>query len=118
MIDLRDQLRVERTLGRKIRLDELKREIIDAEENLSLLEDQMKPWRSLFIEAEDAWIPRCVGLVSTIPYHYLLRDWLLAVVVACSGGVEHPGMSLTSLRLERLVISLVIFVLSCSPLAA
>ncbi|KAF9937543.1 hypothetical protein BGZ67_001111 [Mortierella alpina] len=105
--ELRDQLRMERTLGRKIRLDELKREVIDAEENLSLLEDQMKPWRSLFIEAEDAWIPRCVGLVSTIPYHYLLRDWLLAVVVACSGGVEHPGMSLTSLRLESYVKNII-----------
>ncbi|KAF9557723.1 hypothetical protein EC968_007503 [Mortierella alpina] len=107
LTELRDQLRMERTLGRKIRLDELKREIIDSEENLSLLEDQMKPWRSLFIEAEDAWIPRCVGLVSTIPYHYLLRDWLLAVVVACSGGVEHPGMSLTSLRLESYVKNII-----------
>ncbi|KAF9965366.1 hypothetical protein BGZ70_004984 [Mortierella alpina] len=96
-----------RSYAMKIRLDELKREIIDAEENLSLLEDQMKPWTSLFIEAEDAWIPRCVGLVSTIPYHYLLRDWLLAVVVACSGGIEHPGMSLTSLRLESYVKNII-----------
>ncbi|KAG0201010.1 hypothetical protein BGX28_006084 [Mortierella sp. GBA30] len=105
--ELREQLREERTLGRKVRLAELKREIIESEENLTLLEDQMKPWWPLFVEAEDAWIPRCVGLVSAIPYHYLLRDWLLAVVVACSGGVEHPGMSLASLRLERYVKNII-----------
>jgi hypothetical protein len=61
----------------------------------------MEPWKRMFVEAEDAWIPRCVGLVSAVPYHYLLRDWLLGVVVACSGGVDHPGMSLSSLPLER-----------------
>lgn len=99
--ELRARFQEEKTLGRKNRLIELQREIIDSEEKLYLLEDQMKPWRRLFVEAEDVWMPRCIGLVSSIPYHYLLRDWLLAVVVACSGGVEHPGMSLTSLRLER-----------------
>lgn len=74
---------------------------MDSEEKLSLLEDQMQPWKRLFVEVEDVWVPRCIGLVSSIPYHFLLRDWLLAVVVACSGGVESPGMSMRSMRLER-----------------
>ncbi|KAF9188389.1 hypothetical protein BGZ51_000635 [Haplosporangium sp. Z 767] len=104
---LRDNLREERTLGRKARLVDLKRDILDSEEKLSLLEDQMKPWSKLFIEAEDVWIPRCVGLVSAIPYHYLLRDWLLAVVVACSGGVDHPGMSMNSLPIESYVKNII-----------
>ncbi|KAF9400960.1 hypothetical protein BGX21_003085 [Mortierella sp. AD011] len=104
---LRDRLREERTLGQLHVILDLKREIVETEEKLSLLEDQMKPWKKLFVEAEDVWIPRCVGLISAIPYHYLLRDWLLAVVVACSGGVEHPGMSLTSLRLERYVRNII-----------
>jgi hypothetical protein len=98
---LQMQLREEKTLGRRARQNQIEREILDTEEKLSLLDDQMKPWKGLFVEIEDAWMPRCVGLVSAIPYHYLLRDWLLAVVVACSGGVEHPGMNLSSMRLER-----------------
>ncbi|KAF9094187.1 hypothetical protein BGX27_001508, partial [Mortierella sp. AM989] len=104
---LRDRLRQQRTLGRQQPILDLKREIVETEEKLLLLEDQMQPWKRLFIEAEDVWIPRCVGLVSAIPYHYLLRDWLLAVVVACSGGVDHPGMSLSSLRLERYVRNII-----------
>ncbi|KAG0050275.1 hypothetical protein BGZ83_004927 [Gryganskiella cystojenkinii] len=105
--ELRARFQEEKTLGRKARLVELQREIIDSEEKLFLLEDQMKPWRKLFVEAEDVWMPRCIGLVSAIPYHYLLRDWLLAVVVACSGGVEHPGMSVSSLRLESYVRNII-----------
>ncbi|KAF9351173.1 hypothetical protein BGX26_010761 [Mortierella sp. AD094] len=104
---LRDRLREERTLGRLQLILDFKREIVETEEKLSLLEDQMKPWEKLFVEAEDVWIPRCVGLVSAVPYHYLLRDWLLAVVVACSGGIDHPGMSLSSLRLERYVRNII-----------
>ncbi|KAG0365551.1 hypothetical protein BGZ54_006423 [Gamsiella multidivaricata] len=104
---LQDRLREARTLGRNDSIMELKRDVVDVEEKLSLLEDQMQPWRRLFIEAEDVWVPRCVGLISPIPYHYLLRDWLLAVVVACSGGVEYPGMSLNSLRLERYVRNII-----------
>lgn len=96
------QLREEQTMGRRARQAEIKREIMDSEEKLSLLDDQMKPWKTKFVEVEDAWVPRCIGLVSAVPYHYLLRDWLLSVVAACAGGVEHPGMSLeNSLRLER-----------------
>ncbi|GJJ75255.1 hypothetical protein EMPS_07613 [Entomortierella parvispora] len=105
--EFRSRFQEEKTLGRKNRLIELQREMIDSEEKLYLLEDQMKPWRKLFVEAEDVWMPRCIGLVSAIPYHYLLRDWLLAVVVACSGGVEHPGMSLSSLRLESYVRNII-----------
>ncbi|KAF9169366.1 hypothetical protein BGX21_011447 [Mortierella sp. AD011] len=101
------QLREEKTLGRRARQAQLQREILDSEEKLSLLDGQMKPWRGLFVEAEDAWIPRCIGLVSAVPYHYLLRDWLLGVVVACSGGVEHPGMSMSSFRLESYVKNLI-----------
>ncbi|KAF9984453.1 hypothetical protein BGZ75_003964 [Mortierella antarctica] len=101
------RLREERTMGRRSKQAQLKREITDSEEKLSLLEDQMKPWSGLFVDIEDAWIPRCVGIVSAVPYHYLMRDWLLAVVVACSGGVEHPGMSLNSLRLESYVKNLI-----------
>ncbi|KAF9559931.1 hypothetical protein EC968_006397 [Mortierella alpina] len=101
------RLREERTMGRRSKQSQLKREITDSEEKLSLLEDQMKPWSGLFVDIEDAWIPRCVGIVSAVPYHYLMRDWLLAVVVACSGGVEHPGMSLNSLRLESYVKNLI-----------
>ncbi|KAG0258686.1 hypothetical protein BG011_003144 [Mortierella polycephala] len=104
---LQMQLREEKTLGRRARQTQLRREIVDSEEKLSLLEDQMKPWRGLFVEVEDAWIPRSIGLVSAVPYHFLLRDWLLAVVVACSGGVEHPGMSLASLRLESYVKNII-----------
>lgn len=89
-------------MGRRGKQAEIKREIMDSEEKLSLLDDQMKPWKTKFVEVEDAWVPRCIGLVSAVPYHHLLRDWLLSVVVACAGGVEHPGMSLeNSLRLER-----------------
>lgn len=98
---LNERLREERTLGRRSRIIEIKRDIADSEEKLSLLQDQMEPWKRMFVDAEDAWIPRCVGLLSALPYHYLLRDWLLGVVVACSGGVDHPGMSLSSLPLER-----------------
>ncbi|KAF9275864.1 hypothetical protein BGZ68_010456 [Mortierella alpina] len=101
------RLREERTMGRRSKQAQLKREITDSEEKLSLLEDQMKPWSDRFVDIEDAWIPRCVGIVSAVPYHYLMRDWLLAVVVACSGGVEHPGMSLNSLRLESYVKNLI-----------
>ncbi|KAF9433465.1 hypothetical protein BGZ76_009428 [Entomortierella beljakovae] len=102
------QLREEKTIGRRARQTQLSREILDCEEKLSLLCDQMKPWKGLFVEADDAWIPRCIGLVSTVPYHYLLRDWLLAVIVACSGGVDHSGMSLTtSFRLESYVKNLI-----------
>ncbi|KAG0277648.1 hypothetical protein BGZ95_005574 [Linnemannia exigua] len=104
---LQMQLREEKTLGRRSRQTQIEREILDTEEKLSLLDDQMKPWRGLFVEIEDAWIPRSIGLVSAIPYHYLLRDWLLAVVVACSGGIEHPGMSLSSMRLESYVKNLI-----------
>ncbi|KAK3814129.1 MAG: AEX-3 domain-containing protein [Benniella sp.] len=100
---LRDSLREERTLGRNANVQDLKREIMEAEEKLSLLEDQMQPWRKLYVDSQDVWVPRCIGLVSSIPYHYLLRDWLLAVVVACSGGVDHPGMSMRSMRLESYV---------------
>ncbi|KAG0269805.1 hypothetical protein BGZ95_001896 [Linnemannia exigua] len=89
---LNERLREERTLGRRSRIVDIKHDIADSEEKLALLQDQMEPWKRIFVEAEDAWIPRCIGLVSAIPYHYLLRDWLLAVVVACSGGVNHPGM--------------------------
>ncbi|KAF8984485.1 hypothetical protein BGZ46_007949 [Entomortierella lignicola] len=60
------QLREEKTMGRRARQAEINREILDSEEKLSLLGDQMKPWRGLFVEAEDAWMPRCVGLVSTL----------------------------------------------------
>ncbi|KAG0309502.1 hypothetical protein BGZ97_013052 [Linnemannia gamsii] len=101
---LQMQLREEKTLGRRARQNQIEREILDTEEKLSLLDDQMKPWKGLFVEIEDAWMPRCVGLVSAIPYHYLLRDWLLAVVVACSGGVEHPGMNLSSMRYVKNLI--------------
>ncbi|KAF9142638.1 hypothetical protein BGX30_002548 [Mortierella sp. GBA39] len=104
---LQMQLREEKTLGRRARQNQIEREITDTEEKLSLLDDQMKPWRGLFVEIEDAWMPRCIGLVSAIPYHYLLRDWLLAIVVACSGGVEHPGMNLSSMRLESYVKNLI-----------
>ncbi|KAG0377132.1 hypothetical protein BGX24_006666 [Mortierella sp. AD032] len=104
---LNERLREERTLGRKSRIIDIKHDIADSEEKLALLQDQMEPWKRLFVEAEDAWIPRCIGLVSAIPYHYLLRDWLLAVVVACSGGVNHPGMSLSSLPLERYVKNII-----------
>ncbi|KAF9909377.1 hypothetical protein EC991_008762 [Linnemannia zychae] len=104
---LQMQLREEKTLGRRARQTQIEREILDTEEKLSLLDDQMKPWRGLFVEIEDAWLPRCIGLVSAIPYHYLLRDWLLGIVVACSGGIEHPGMSLSSMRLESYVKNLI-----------
>ncbi|KAF8942943.1 hypothetical protein BGZ47_005957 [Haplosporangium gracile] len=104
---LNERLSEERTLGRRSRIIEIKRDIADSEEKLSLLQDQMKPWKRMFVDAEDAWIPRCVGLVSALPYHYLLRDWLLGVVVACSGGVDHPGMSLSSLPLERYVKNII-----------
>ncbi|KAG0040977.1 hypothetical protein BGZ82_003587 [Podila clonocystis] len=104
---LQEQLREYKTLGKRQNQAHLRREIVDSEEKLSLLEDQMKPWQGLFVEIDDVWIPRCIGLVSAIPYHYLLRDWLLAVVVACSGGVENPGMSQSSLRLESYVKNLI-----------
>ncbi|KAF9581507.1 hypothetical protein BGW38_001446 [Lunasporangiospora selenospora] len=92
---------------RRAHLLELKGEIVAAEENLIILEEQMKPFKRKFVEADDVWVPRCVGLVSALPYHYLMRDWLLAVVVACSGGVEHPNMSLTSFRLESYVKNII-----------
>ncbi|KAF9131946.1 hypothetical protein BGW39_001112 [Mortierella sp. 14UC] len=104
---LNERLREERTLGRRSRIVDIKHDIADSEEKLALFQDQMEPWKRMFVEAEDAWIPRCIGLVSTIPYHYLLRDWLLAVVVACSGGVDHPGMSLSSLPLESYVKNII-----------
>ncbi|KAF9145437.1 hypothetical protein BGX30_008861 [Mortierella sp. GBA39] len=104
---LNERLREERTLGLRSRIVEIKRDIADSEEKLSLLRDQMEPWKQMFVDAEDAWIPRCVGLVSAFPYHYLLRDWLLGVVVACSGGVDHPGMSMSSLPLERYVKNII-----------
>ncbi|KAI8603576.1 AEX-3 domain-containing protein [Dissophora ornata] len=104
---LQMQLREEKTMGRKARQAQHKREISDSEEKLSLLHDQMKPWRGLFVDIDSAWIPRCIGLVSAVPFHNLLRDWLLAVVVACSGGVEHPGMSSSSLPLESYVKNLI-----------
>ncbi|KAK5822723.1 AEX-3 domain-containing protein [Linnemannia elongata] len=104
---LNERLREERTLGRGSRIIQIKRDIADSEEKLSLLQDQMEPWKRMFVDAGDAWIPRCVGLVSALPYHYLLRDWLLGVVIACSGGVDHPGMSLSSLPLERYVKNII-----------
>ncbi|KAG0099792.1 hypothetical protein BGZ93_005866 [Podila epicladia] len=104
---LQEQLREYKTLGKRQNQAHLRREVVDSEEKLSLLEDQMRPWQGLFVEIDDVWIPRCIGLVSAIPYHYLLRDWLLAVVVACSGGVENPGMSQSSLRLESYVKNLI-----------
>ncbi|KAF9084380.1 hypothetical protein BGX23_010580 [Mortierella sp. AD031] len=57
---LQMQLREERTLGRRVRQNHLEREIVDSEEKLSLLEEQMKPWKGLFVEIEDAWMPRYV----------------------------------------------------------
>ncbi|KAF9082901.1 hypothetical protein BGX23_011971 [Mortierella sp. AD031] len=63
---LNGRLNEERTLGRKSRIIEVKRDIADSEEKLSLLEDQMEPWKKLFVEAEDVWIPRCVGYVKNI----------------------------------------------------
>ncbi|KAF9357085.1 hypothetical protein BGX34_009611 [Mortierella sp. NVP85] len=106
--ELKAQLKEDQTLGRRTRQTaELKNDISEAEDNLALLEVQLKDWRKKCVEVEDAWIPRCIGLVTTVPYHYLLRDWLLAVIVACSGGIDHPGMSLGSLRLECYVRNLI-----------
>ncbi|KAF9579533.1 hypothetical protein BGW38_004172, partial [Lunasporangiospora selenospora] len=105
--DTQVQLREEKTLGRGLGLAQLKKVINESEEKLGLYALQMKPWQGLFVEIDEVWMPRCIGLVSSIPYHYLLRDWLLAVLVACSGGVEHPGMSLSSFRLERYLKNLV-----------
>ena len=101
MKELKAQLKEDQTLGRRTRqTGELKNNISDTEDILALLEIQLKDWKKKCVEVEDAWIPRCIGLITTVPYHYLLRDWLLAVIVACSGGIDHPGMSLGSLRLE------------------
>ncbi|KAG0228034.1 hypothetical protein BGW41_003576 [Actinomortierella wolfii] len=104
---LKEALKEEKKNGRRPRQLQLKREIIDTEEKLLLLEDQMKPWRDLYLDVDDIWVPRSIGLVSAIPYHYLMRDWLLGVVVACTGFLEHPGMSLYSLPLERYVKNLI-----------
>ncbi|KAF8926588.1 hypothetical protein BGZ58_011066 [Dissophora ornata] len=47
---LQMQLREEKTMGRKARQAQHKREISDSEEKLSLLHDQMKPWRGLYVK--------------------------------------------------------------------
>ncbi|KAG9070147.1 hypothetical protein KI688_009479 [Linnemannia hyalina] len=53
---LNERLREERTLGRRTQIIEIKRDIADSEEKLSLLRDQMEPWKQMFVDAEDVML--------------------------------------------------------------
>ncbi|KAG0294716.1 hypothetical protein BGZ98_001683 [Dissophora globulifera] len=57
---LQMQLREENTMGQKAKQAQLKRDILDSEEKLTLLNEQMNPWKGLYVEIEDAWMPRYV----------------------------------------------------------
>ncbi|KAG0220538.1 hypothetical protein BGX31_010888 [Mortierella sp. GBA43] len=107
LASLKLQFREEKTAGRRGRQEDLRCEIMDSEEKLCLFLGQMEDWKNKFVEADDAWIPRSIGLVSAIPYHYLMRDWLLSMVAICAGGIEHAGISQPSLRLESYVKNLI-----------
>ncbi|TPX33374.1 hypothetical protein SmJEL517_g03709 [Synchytrium microbalum] len=55
--------------------------IFDLEDKVTLYVDLLAPLRrNVLFDANGAYMPRCVGLMSHWPWHDLLKDWLTEVV--------------------------------------
>ena len=59
----------------------LKELTIEAEEQVSLYEELLCPLKqTLLISSEHIYLPRCIGILSHLPWYNLLKDWLCFLV--------------------------------------
>ncbi|KAG9307791.1 hypothetical protein G9A89_023356 [Geosiphon pyriformis] len=85
--------------------DEIEREKLEAEEKVSLYVELLQPIKSGIVDITKLWLPKCIGVISELPWHDVLRDWLCAVAMPMVQGLKEPKQ--LELPLERYIVNLV-----------
>ncbi|RIA95154.1 AEX-3 domain-containing protein [Glomus cerebriforme] len=89
-------------------LEEIEKEKIDATEKLALYNELLQPIKLGVLDKSNLWIPKCIGIVSHLPWHDVLKDWLCAVVMPMIEGLKEKNETIKSLiPLERYIVNLV-----------
>ncbi|CAG8503397.1 8699_t:CDS:10 [Funneliformis mosseae] len=89
-------------------LEELRKEREDAEDKLVLYNELLQPIKLGVLDKNSLWIPKCIGIVSHIPWHDVLKDWLCAVAMPMVEDLKERNDPIKSLvPLERHIINLV-----------
>ena len=83
-------------------LEEIEKEKVDAKEKLELYHELLQPIKLGVLDKNNLWIPKCIGILSRLPWHDVLKDWLCAVVMPMIEGLKERNDPIKSLiPLER-----------------
>ncbi|CAI2170691.1 4979_t:CDS:10 [Funneliformis geosporum] len=89
-------------------LEEIKKEREDAEDKLVLYNELLQPIKLGVLDKNSLWIPKCIGIVSHLPWHDVLKDWLCAVAMPMIEDLKESNDPINSLvPLERHIVNLV-----------
>ena len=83
-------------------LEEIAQERSDAKEKLALYSELLQPIKLGVLDKSSLWVPKCIGIISHLPWHDVLKDWLCAVVIPMVEGLKERNDPIKSLiPLER-----------------
>ncbi|CAG8559961.1 2642_t:CDS:10 [Ambispora leptoticha] len=84
---------------------EIEREKAEAEEKVALCMELLQPMKSGVIDLTKLWMPKCIGVISYLPWHDVFKDWLCAVAMPMINGLKETKQ--LDLPLERYIVNLV-----------
>lgn len=83
-------------------LEEIEMEKADAKEKLALYNELLQPIKLGVLDNSNLWVPKCIGIISHLPWHDILKDWLCAVAMPMIEGLKERNDPIKSLiPLER-----------------
>ncbi|CAG8470634.1 5561_t:CDS:10 [Ambispora gerdemannii] len=85
--------------------EEVEQEKAEAEEKIALYIELLQPIKSGVVDLTKLWMPKCIGVISHLPWHDVLKDWLCAVTMPMIDGLK--SKKLEDLPLERYIVNLV-----------
>ncbi|PKC07971.1 DENN-domain-containing protein [Rhizophagus irregularis] len=89
-------------------LEEIEMEKADAKEKLALYNELLQPIKLGVLDNSNLWVPKCIGIISHLPWHDILKDWLCAVAMPMIEGLKERNDPIKSLiPLERYIVNLV-----------
>ncbi|KAI8846347.1 AEX-3 domain-containing protein [Chytridium lagenaria] len=82
--------------------------LAEAEEKVALYKELLSPMKSMLVDVESIYVPRCLGLLSHWPWHDVFNDWLRELIKVVTGNYEdvETRALATYAPLERCLVNL------------
>ncbi|KAJ3219078.1 hypothetical protein HDU67_002734 [Dinochytrium kinnereticum] len=62
--------------------------LAEAEEKVALYKELIGPMKSMLVDVDNVYAPRCIGLLSHWPWHDVFNDWLRELIKVVTGHYD------------------------------